>query len=97
MDLFNSIAQTKLSFFHNYNYSIQTSRPSQKRGGSKLENSGKLQKNIAGNLSKKERLFSKISPINAFYTNFKSSFFEDFYTQKEFFSISPPNEPKEFF
>ena len=87
MDLFNSIAQTKLSFFHNYNYSIQTSRPSQKRGGSKLENSGKLQKNIAGNLSKKERLFSKISPINAFYTNFKSSFFEDFYTQKEFFYL----------
>jgi SpoVK/Ycf46/Vps4 family AAA+-type ATPase len=39
----------------------------------------------------KKRLLSKMSPTNAFWTNLKSFFFEDFYTQKQFLQLQLPS------
>lgn len=82
IDLFHIISQTKLSFFHNSKYTIEK----------RLTN-----ENSETKILKKQRIFSKMSPMNAFLTNLQSSFFEDFYTQKVFSQIQKVKRQKNSF
>lgn len=93
MDLFDILSQTKLSFFHNYNYEFKKFLPTQKffSQSQNFKNSGiqnrkdeKLFYHHPQNGGGKKQIYSQISPIKAFHSLLKSSVFEDFYTQKQF-------------